>query len=111
MADRPAPAGELVHADMRLSQLAELWLGFVDDEGRIEQSTINEYRRVLGSKVLPALGGLRIREATTGRLDRFIVGLKRQSVNRQRKAKVVPGAVLDMVVRRGAIMVNPVRGG
>ena len=76
MADRLAPVGELVHADMRLSQLAELWIGFLEDEGRIEQSTVNDYRRVLDTTVLVSLGGLRIREATTGRLDRFIVRLR-----------------------------------
>ena len=59
--------------------------------------------------VLPQLGGLRIREATTGRLDRFILGVRERSESRQRKAKVVLGAMLDVAVRHDAIAVSPVR--
>ncbi|CAB4755419.1 unannotated protein [freshwater metagenome] len=60
--------------------------------------------------VLPSVGGLKVREATTARLDRLLLRLRDQSVNRQRKAKVVLGAMLDLAVRHDAISVNPARG-
>src|SRR6476661_7423196 len=60
--------------------------------------------------VLPSVGGLKLREATTGRLDRLLLRLRDQSVNRQRKAKVVLGAMLDLAVRHDAIPTNPARG-
>lgn len=107
---RTAPAGELVTAETRLIDLATLWITGLEAEGRIEQTTINEYRRVLENLVLPSLGGLKLREATTGRLDRLLLRLRAQSVNRQRKAKVVLGAMLDIAVRHDAIPVNPARG-
>jgi integrase len=75
-----------------------------------EQTTINEYRRVLHNLVLPNVGGLKLREATTGWLDRLLLRLRDQSVNRQRKAKVVLGAMLDLAVRHDAIPTNPARG-
>ena len=53
---------------------------------------------------------LKLREATTGRLDRLLLRLRDQSVNRQRKAKVVRGAMLDLAVRYDAIPTNPARG-
>jgi len=109
LVNRVAPTGDSITAEVRLTKLAELWLAFLRAEGRIEESTINEYERVLNTVVLPQLGGLRIREATTGRLDRFIVEVRKRSENRQRKAKVVLGAMLDMAVRHDAIAVNPVR--
>lgn len=109
LVNRVAPTGDLITADLRLTRLAELWLAFLRAEGRIEQTTINEYERVLNTVVLPQLGGLRIREATTGRLERFIIEVRKRSENRQRKAKVVLGAMLDMAVRHDAIAVNPVR--
>lgn len=106
---RSAPAGELVTAETRLFDLADLWITGLETEGRIEQSTINEYRRVLDHLVLPSMGGLRLREATTGRLDRLLLKLREQSVNRQRKAKLVLGAMFDIAVRHDAIPVNPLR--
>lgn len=109
LVNRVAPTDDLITADMRLAKLADIWLAFLLAEGRVEQTTINEYERVLNTVVLPQLGGLRIREATTGRLDRFIVEVRKKSENRQRKAKVVLGAMLDMAVRHDAITVNPVR--
>lgn len=109
LVERSAPTGDLITADMRLAELADVWLEFLVAEERIEQTTINEYARVLRSIVLPKLGGLRIQEASTGRLDRFIIGVRNHSESRQRKAKVVLGAMLDMAVRHDAIAVNPVR--
>ena len=107
---RTAPAGELLTAETRLIDLANLWIDGLEAEGRIEQTTINEYRRVLDNLVLPSVGGLKLREATTGRLDRLLLRLRDQSVNRQRKAKVVLGAMLDLAVRHDAIPTNPARG-
>ena len=109
LADRATRAGELITAETRLSALAELWLARLDSEGRIEATTLNEYRRVLDNLVLPPLGGLRLREVTTGRLDRLLLKLREQSINRQRKAKVVLGSMLDLAVRHDAIPANPAR--
>ena len=110
LATRTAPAGELITGETRLIDLASLWITGLEAEGRIEQTTINEYRRVLDNLVLPSVGGLKLREATTGRLDRLLPRLRAQSVNRQRKAKVVLGAMLDIAVRHDAIPMNPARG-
>lgn len=110
LARRSAPAGELITAETRLNDLANLWITGLEAEERIEQTTINEYRRVLDNLVLPSVGGLKLREATTGRLDRLLLRLRDQSVNRQRKAKVVLGAMLDVAVRHDAIPTNPARG-
>ena len=109
LAERSAPAGELITAETRLIDLAGSWIAQLEAEGRIEQTTINEYRRVLDHLVLPAIGGLRLREVTTGRLDRLLMKLREQSVNRQRKAKVVLGAMLDLAVRHDATPINPAR--
>ena len=110
LARRTATAGELITAETRLNDLANLWITGLEAEERIEQTTINEYRRVLDNLVLPSVGGLKLREATTGRLDRLLLRLRDQSVNRQRKAKVVLGAMLDVAVRHDAIPTNPARG-
>jgi hypothetical protein len=109
LVDRATPTQQAITADTTIASLAAQWLTFLRDEGRIEATTINEYERVLNTVVLPELGGLRIREVTTSRLDLFLVRLRGTSVSRQRKTKVVMGAMLGMAVRHDALAVNPVQ--
>lgn len=45
-------------------------------------TTINEYERILTKVVVPELGGLRLREVTTSRLDIFLVRLRSVSAQR-----------------------------
>jgi len=109
LVDRATPTQQAITADTTIAKLAALWLAFLRNEGRIEATTINEYERVLNKVVIPELGGLRIREVTTSRLDLFLVRLRATSVSRQRKTKVVLGAMLGMAVRHDALTVNPVQ--
>lgn len=109
LVDRAVPTQQAITADTSVSKLASVWLMYLRDEGRIEATTINEYERVLTNVVLPELGGLRLRELTTSRLDLFLVRLREISTSRQRKTKVVLGAMLGLAVRHDALAVNPVQ--
>jgi integrase len=106
---RQTPTQQGITADTTITKLATTWLAFLRDEGRIEATTINEYERVLTKVVIPELGGLRLREVTTSRLDIFLVRLRSVSASRQRKTKVVLGAMLGLAVRHDALPVNPVQ--
>ncbi|MBC9735447.1 tyrosine-type recombinase/integrase [Nocardioides marmotae] len=101
--------GGTLSRETTLAQLTQEWVSFLRSEGRIEQSTVNEYQRVLDNVILPKLGSLRLRELSTSRLERFLVGLRSVSPSRQRKAKVVLSAALGMAVRHDVLMVNPVQ--
>lgn len=59
--------------------------------------------------MLPQLRSLRLREATTSRMDLFILEVRAKSASRQRKAKVVLGAMFDLAVRHDALSLNPIR--
>jgi len=109
LVDRVMPTQQAITADTTIAKLAALWLKYLRDEDRIEATTINEYERVLNKVVIPQLGGLRLREVTTSRLDLFLVRLRATSASRQRKTKVVLGAMLGMAVRHDALPVNPVQ--
>lgn len=109
LVDRRTPTQQGITADTTIAKLATAWLAFLRDEGRIEATTINEYERVLTKVVIPELGGLRLREVTTSRLDIFLVRLRSVSASRQRKTKVVLGAMLGLAVRYDALPVNPVQ--
>lgn len=109
LVDRQTPTQQGITADTTIAKLATAWLAFLRDEGRIEATTINEYERVLTKVVIPEFGGLRLREVTTSRLDIFLVRLRTVSASRQRKTKVVLGAMLGFAVRHDALPVNPVQ--
>ncbi|MCA1781019.1 MAG: site-specific integrase [Intrasporangiaceae bacterium] len=109
LVDRRAPTREGITADTTIARLAAQWLAFLRDEGRIEATTINEYERVLTKVVIPELGGLRLREVSTSRLDLFLVRLRSVSASRQRKTKVVLSAMLGLAVRHDALALNPVQ--
>jgi hypothetical protein len=109
LVDRVTPTQQSITADTTIAKLASLWLNYLRDEGRIEGTTITEYERVLSNVVIPEFGGLRLREVTTSRLDLFLVRLRATSVSRQRKTKVVMGAMLGMAVRHDALAVNPMQ--
>ena len=93
-----------------VSTLVDFWLRQLRAERRLDGTTISEYERVLVKLVVPGLGGVRLSELTTERINVVLVELGTQSLNRQRKAKVVMGAMLDVAVELGALTVNPVRG-
>jgi len=93
-----------------LVDLVDLWFRKLRAEQRLDGTTIDEYERVLRNLVIPGLGPTIITELTTGMVDEMLVELGAQSLNRQRKAKVVLGAMLDIAVEVGAVPANPVRG-
>ena len=92
-----------------IANLVGLWVEQLRAEQRLARTTVDEYKRVLRNLVIPTLGALSISEVETGRINEVLLELGEQSLNRQRKAKVVLGAMLDTAVEAGALTVNPVR--
>lgn len=93
-----------------VAELVNCWLQQLRADSRLESTTVNEYERVLRKLVVPRLGDERLCELATERVDTVLVELGAESLNRQRKAKVVTGAMLGAAVEHGALAVNPVRG-
>lgn len=93
-----------------VDEMVAAWLDGLRARGHLEAKTIYEYARVLQRLVVPELGTVRLNELTTERINGVLADLGTQSVNRQRKAKVVTGAMLDVAVGSGALALNPVRG-
>jgi integrase len=77
--------------------------------GRFAPQTVHRYQPSLRTAILPALGNFRIREASVGRLDRFLRGVATDHPSAAKGAKVVLGQMFALAVRHGAIPTNPVR--
>lgn len=106
IADRSAPSGELIGPDMRISQVAVIWLSLYRAEQRSEATTANEYQRIIENVINPAIGNIRLREATAGRLERLIKA--QDSHSRRKKTKTVLKMMFDAAVIDDALPANPV---
>jgi hypothetical protein len=107
--DRATPTEGEITRETRISTLAELWIEEITAEERVVPQTIDRYRGSLRTAILPAVGNLRIREASVGRLDKLLRGVATDHPYAARHAKVVLGQMFALAVRRGAIATNPVR--
>lgn len=81
------------HGDLtamtRFSDAAALWLSKVEEmvtEGRRSPGTVDTYRRQLKNHVLPAMGEVRLGEATTPSSTRWSGRSRRTSVRRRPRA-------------------------
>lgn len=106
IADRSAPTGDLIGPDMRISQVADIWLSLYRAEQRSEATTANEYQRIIDNVINPAIGNIRLREATAGRLERLI--RSQDSHSRRKKTKTVLKMMFDAAVIDDALPANPV---
>lgn len=107
--DRVTPNDDEITRDTHVSVLARLWLDEITAEERVTPQTISRYEISVRVSIEPALGELRIREATAGRLDRFLRKVAEDRPSAAKGAKVVLGQMFALAVRRGALTANPVR--
>jgi integrase len=107
--DRSTPNNDEITPDMRIARLGELWLDEITAEERIAPQTLSRYETSFRTAVRPALGNLRLREATVSRLDRFLKAVAAKHPAAARAAKTVLGQMLAMAVRHDALATNPVR--
>ena len=107
--DRATPNDDEITRETRVSALAELWIEEITAEERVAPQTIQRYQTSLRTGILPALGNLRIREASVGRLDKFLRDIAKDHPSAAKGAKVVLGQMFALAVRHGAIPTNPVR--
>jgi integrase len=105
------------HGDLtamtRFADAADLWISKVDEmvaEGRRSPGTVDTYRRQLKNHILPAMGEVRLGEATTPLVDKVVGAIKADvSAATAKSCRSVISGVMGLAVRYGAVMANPVR--
>lgn len=114
LTDRPGYVGADITGESRLSDAAAGWLAEIQrmvTEGSRAPNTARLYGLSLSVHVLPAVGHLRLREATTPRLSGFLVELRRrQGASSTKTARTVLRGLLEWAKRQGAIDGDPMRG-
>ncbi|MFG1773209.1 hypothetical protein ACGFIX_26835 [Nocardia salmonicida] len=119
LAERTNSRGKLITRDTTLTELADLWLAEKAVQDGITPQSLDLYRREIdvstdkrakpdAIKIKSSLGGLRVWEASTSRLDAHIKRIAldghREKARRQR---VILSEMMGMAVRHDAIDRNP----
>lgn len=107
--DRLAPAGDDLTAESPIEQAVIIWLA--DREAAdLASNTMRRYREVSDDHVIPALGAVRLREATVPRLEAYLRGLAAATgPPTARLARTVLSGTFSIATRHGAIRQNPMR--
>ncbi|TCO15751.1 phage integrase family protein [Kribbella steppae] len=105
-------SGELT-AMHKISHLIDLWETKFEQwvaDGKRSPTSLDNYRGAIKNHIRPALGELRIGEATTQRIDTVISKItERAGAPRAKTCRAVLSGMMKLAVRYGAISVNPVR--
>lgn len=107
--ERAAQGGEEITRETRLEVLTDLWLDELVTEDRLSPQTIAQYRADVVKTVKPELGGLRIRECSTSRMDRFLKAHSATFPAKAKRLKVILTGMLGLAVRHDALETNPLR--
>jgi integrase len=109
---KTSKAGQLT-AMHRVRQAIELWEGRFEElvtDGKRSPTSLETYRRAIKNHLLPALGEVRIGEASTPHVDRVISEIKKRGgASTARTCRSIISGVMGLAVRYGAISIDPVR--
>jgi integrase len=102
-------SGSLITSDTRVDALAEAWWAEVE-RARLSPGTLRNYRDRLDRQVIPSLGQLRVRELTTGTIDRHLrVVNDRHGAGTTKLVRTVLSSMCGLAARHDALDRNPVR--
>lgn len=113
LAERRHTAGTQLTRDSRVHQAADVWFRRLDAEveaGDKASGTRANYECAWRLHIEPALGALRLREATTARCEAWMLELRKHVGTAQcATTRAVLSSILGYAARMDALATNPVR--
>jgi integrase len=102
-------ADNAITPDTKLSVVAELWFADIGEQNR-SPSTLQVYRDRLDKQVMPALGNVRLRELSVGRVDAHLKAVKANNgASVAKLTRSVLSGICGLATRHDALASNPVR--
>ncbi|MBB3037442.1 tyrosine-type recombinase/integrase [Hoyosella altamirensis] len=106
--DRQRDTGTVeITGDTRIRDLATVWFTAIAKEDSRRPQTIANYRRTYDKHIEPALGEVRLCEASVGVIERALSAIDKHATAKQ--ARVVLTAMFGLAARHDAVPHNPVR--
>jgi len=87
--------------------VGDMWLDEI--ASKVSGSTLDEYKRLVHRRIVPALGELRVRELKVGAIDRFLRGEAARTPAQARNVQSALRQMMGVAIRHDAILTNPVR--
>jgi len=108
--DRTQPAaGRELTPDSKVKVLARIYLDDIALSDR-SPSTVAQYQDRIEKQILPALGEIRVRELSVGRVDIFLKGIRRShGPSLAKMTRSVLSGMCALAARRDVMKSNPVR--
>jgi integrase len=97
-----------ISSDTTVADLTARWLDERATQG-IAPQTLDRYHGLLDVHIRPGIGNLRLNEATTGRIDRFLKATAAGTPTQARHCRTVLSGAFAMAVRHDALGTNPIR--
>jgi integrase len=95
--------------DTKIAGLAEAWFSEISAQDR-SPGTLRAYRDRLDRQIIPALGNLRVRELTTGIIDRHLRAIRdKHGAALAKLCRTVLSGMAGLATRHDALEHNPVR--
>ncbi|AXH47260.1 integrase [Gordonia phage DelRio] len=104
---KPTTAADEITRDTTIADLAQLWIDKRVAEDNLSDGTLDNYRDLIRVHIVPGLGGVRVGEATVGRLDKFIRAIP--GTTSSRHCRVVLSGMMTLAAQHDAVDRNPVR--
>jgi integrase len=102
-------AGAEITPDTKITGLAETWFAEISAQDR-SPGTLRAYRDRLDGQIIPALGNLRVRELTTGVVDRHLRAVRdKHGASLAKLCRTVLSGMAGLATRHDALEHNPVR--
>lgn len=102
--------GTDITPDSSMAELAAAWLEDVKLRPDLAPSSKDHYAWQVKGLILPNFSKLRLREVTTGRVDRFLTAQAAVSYARARASRTVLNLMFGYALRHDAVAHNPVAG-
>jgi Phage integrase, N-terminal SAM-like domain len=98
-----------ITSDTKIAGLAETWFTEISAQDR-SPGTLRAYRDRLDGQIIPALGNLRVRELTTGVVDRHLRAVRdKHGALLAKLCRTVLSGMAGLATRHDALEHNPVR--
>jgi len=98
-----------LHGDSTIAQLISIWWDWkLVDSPALAAGTKIKYIDIMERMIDPGIGNLRLREASTGRIDRWLVQERRARAAQSDLARTILNQAFTYAARRDAVPGNPV---
>ena len=105
-ADRAGGSVDLT-AESTVKQLLDTWWTWKLANSTLSAGTLGNYRDIMSRIIIPGIGALRLREATTGRMDRWLISERSERRAQAELARTILTQAVALAARYDAVTANP----